>query len=50
VSRLPDIFDDYEVPYENWNHLDYLYAIDAYTLVYPQLLANMERAQKELVP
>ena len=45
ITRLPNIFDNYEVPYENWNHLDYLWGIDAPTLVYDQVLTNIARAQ-----
>ena len=45
ISRLPNIFDNYEVPYENWNHLDYLFGIDADVLVYDQVLSNMAAAQ-----
>lgn len=48
VSQLPNVYDDYEVPYENWNHLDYIYGIDAYTLVYPRVLENIARANDEL--
>jgi lysosomal acid lipase/cholesteryl ester hydrolase len=39
---LPNLIDDYLVPYPNWNHLDYLWGIDANTLVYPEVLKNME--------
>ncbi len=46
-SQLPYVYDNYEVPFEQWNHLDYLYGIDAYTLVYPQVMENMARAQQE---
>eukprot|EP00095_Tigriopus_kingsejongensis_P005003 maker-scaffold139_size317827-snap-gene-0.14 protein:Tk05003 transcript:maker-scaffold139_size317827-snap-gene-0.14-mRNA-1 annotation:"lipase 3" len=49
ISKLPNIFDNYEVPYENWNHLDYLWGIDAPTLVYTQLISNMARAEAQLV-
>ena len=49
LTELPNIFDNYEVPYENWNHLDYLFGIDADRLVYDQVLANINRAQTEEV-
>ncbi len=51
VERLnrtlgPDIvFDYYEVPYPSWNHLDFLWGIDANTLVYPQVMSNMVRSE-----
>ena len=47
ITKLPNIYDNYEVPYENWNHLDYLWGIDADRLVYDQVLANIARAQAE---
>ena len=52
VAELPDeyIFDNYEVPFEQWKHLDFLYGIDADTLLYPQVLENMARAQDEFYP
>lgn len=45
VTRLPNIFDDYEVPFEQWNHLDYLWGIDAKEYVYDHLMENMAKAQ-----
>ena len=48
TSHLPMIFDNYQVPYENWNHLDFIWGIDADTLVYTQLMANMAKAEIEL--
>jgi len=49
VSQLPNIFDDYEVPYAQWNHLDYLYGIDADTLVYPRVVENMWDAEDDYI-
>jgi hypothetical protein len=34
---------DYEVPNANWTHQDFIYGIDAYKLVYPEVLKNMEK-------
>ncbi|TRY73442.1 hypothetical protein TCAL_06993 [Tigriopus californicus] len=47
LTRLPNVYDNYEVPYPNWNHLDFLWGIDANTLVYPQVISNMARAEAE---
>jgi lysosomal acid lipase/cholesteryl ester hydrolase len=43
TQALPNLVADYLVPYETWNHLDYLWGIDANTLVYPTLMKNMEK-------
>ena len=42
TSRLPNLYASYEVPFPKWNHLDYLWGIDAPTLVYSEVLKNME--------
>ena len=34
TSELPNLFKSYEVPFPKWNHLDFLWAIDANTLLY----------------
>lgn len=49
-SKLPNVYDSFEVDWEQWNHMDFIYGIDAYTLVYPQVLDNMARAQAEFYP
>ena len=41
-SQLPNLLASYEVPFPKWNHLDFLYGMDADTLVYPEILKNME--------
>jgi hypothetical protein len=48
LTALPNPFDTYEVPYEKWNHVDFLWAIDAHTLVYPEIMKNMEKAKIKL--
>lgn len=42
LTRLPNKYATYEVPYELWNHLDYLWGIDAKTLLYPEIIKNMD--------
>jgi hypothetical protein len=42
TSQLPNLYSSYEVPFAKWNHLDHLWGIDAPTLVYPEVLKNME--------
>ena len=45
MSRLPNIYDNYEVPEMTWSNLDHLFGIDADILVYDRLLANIAQAQ-----
>jgi len=46
TSRLPNLFKSYDVPFAKWNHLDHLWGIDADTLVYAEVLKNMELVRK----
>ena len=41
ISMLPNVFASYDVPYKKWNHMDYLWGIDADTLVYAEVLKNI---------
>merc|ERR1711976_722099 len=45
ISALPNIVDIYKVPFDKWNHLDYLWGLDANTLVYPRVLENIKKMQ-----
>jgi len=49
VAELPNIVTDMLVmiEYPSWNHLDFLWAIDADKYVYKPLLENMERCWNE---
>jgi hypothetical protein len=42
TSVLPNLVRNYLVPYELWNHLDFLWGKDAYKILYPEVLRNME--------
>jgi len=44
ITKLPNIVNGfgYEVPYEQWNHLDFIYGIDANTYVYDEMLKLMQ--------
>ncbi len=44
------MYDNFEVDWDQWNHMDFIYGIDADTLLYPQLMDNMARAQDEFYP
>lgn len=43
MFKLPNHISSYKVPMKEWNHLDFLYGIDAKTLLYPEVLKNMEK-------
>ena len=43
---LPNLVASYEVPFPKWNHLDFIWAIDADILLYPEILKNMEEMRK----
>jgi len=47
TSRLPNLYASYDVPFAKWNHLDHLWGIDADTLVYAEVLKNMEQIRIE---
>jgi len=44
ITKLPNIVNGfgYEVPYEKWNHLDFIYGIDANIYVYEEMLKVMQ--------
>merc|ERR1712002_544243 len=48
VTELPNIVKgmDHKVDYPNWNHLDFLWAIDADKLVYEPLVKDMQFCQE----
>lgn len=39
-NRLPNIYDNYQVPYVKWSHLDFMWGIDADKYVYSRLIEN----------
>ena len=48
TSALPNLVFSYEVPFPLWGHLDFLWAIDADTLLYPEVLKHMEESRKSV--
>jgi len=42
ISLLPNIVEEYKVPFPKFNHLDFLWAIDAPQLLYNRLLEVMK--------
>lgn len=39
IKNVPSVFDVYKIPYERWNHMDYLFAKEANSMVYNKVLA-----------
>lgn len=49
IEQLGNLADVYTVPYDLFDHNDFLYAIDAKSLVYDKLIEDMDRVIAELV-
>jgi len=47
VSQLPNVVHQYLVPYHDFNHIDFVYAIDAPTLVYSEIFRLLDHLSKE---
>merc|ERR1719362_1361615 len=45
LEQLPNIFDAFTVPFEKWNHLDFMWAIDVDIYLFPRLLENINAAE-----
>ena len=50
LSKLQNNFATYEVPFIPWDHLDYLWGKDAKTILYPEILKNMENFKNIYLP
>ena len=50
LSKLQNNFATYEVPFTPWDHLDYLWGKDAKTILYPEILKNMENFKNIYLP
>ena len=49
VSNMPNQFRVYEVPYPKWNHLDYMWGIDADKYVYTEIIKDIADFQHKFL-
>ena len=49
VSNMPNQFRVYEVPYPKWNHLDYMWGIDADKYVYTEIIKDIADFQQKFL-
>ena len=47
LRQLPNVHDNFTVPFAKWNHLDFLYANDADKYLFPRLFKNMKSAEEK---
>jgi len=45
LDQLPDLYDAFTVPWDKWNHLDFLWAIDSDIYLFPRLLENINAVE-----
>ena len=46
LKEFPMLYDNYTIPFPEWNHLDFMWAIDTDIYLFPRILENMEAAEK----
>ena len=45
LKEFPMLYDNYTIPFPEWNHLDFMWAIDTDIYLFPRILENMEAAK-----
>ena len=48
LNEFPTLYDNFTIPWPEWNHIDFHFAIDADKYFHPRILENMEAAEKKL--
>ena len=46
LNEFPMLYDNYTIPFPDWNHIDFMFAIDTDVYFHPRILENMEAAEK----
>ena len=46
LRELPNLVDNYTIPWRKYTHSDFQYAIDNDKLLFPRLLSNMAAAEE----
>ena len=47
LGKLPNVVDNYSVPFRHYSHIDFMYAVDNDKLLYPRILQNMAAAEEK---
>ncbi len=47
LKELPNVISNYTIPYDQWNHLDFAWGIDADKLLFPKILENVKKAEEK---
>ena len=47
LRELPNLRDNYTIPWRKYTHIDFIYAIDNDKLLFPRLLSNIAAAEKD---
>ena len=45
LVEFPNLYDNFTIPYPDWNHLDFMWAIDTDVYFFPRILENMAAAE-----
>ena len=45
-AKFPMLYDNFTIPYPEWNHVDFMWAVDTDIYLFPRLLENMGAAEK----
>ena len=42
LKEFPMLYDNFTIPYPDWNHVDFMWAVDTDTYLFPHLLKNLD--------